>query len=172
MSSQGKRVEVSPVSRKSMIAGSVLASYLVQLVGIFLLFIYTIFILKVDYGSNLPLVILLALVGSFAGLSLGIAVASVIRANDHLKTGIIISITMLGCFLAGMMGITMKYIVDKNISIINQINPANMITDGFYSLYYYDTYTRYYTNIVSLCVFAILMIGISVIFLRRQYDSI
>lgn len=172
MSSQGKRVEISPVSRKSMIAGSVLASYLVQLVGILLLFIYTIFILKVDYGRNLPLVILLALVGSFAGLSLGIAVASVIRSNDNMKTGIIISITMLGCFLAGMMGITMKYIVDKNVPIMNQLNPANMITDGFYSLYYYDTYTRYYTNIASLCVFAILMIGISVIFLRRQYDSI
>lgn len=173
MSAHGKRVAISPVSRKSMVISSTLASYLVQLLGIFFLFIYTIFILKVDYGSHLLLIILLALVGSFAGLSLGVAIACAVRFNDNMKTGIIISITMLGCFLAGMMGISMKYIIDKNIPIINKLNPANMITDGFYSLYYYDTLTRYYLNVVSLIIFSLIMIGIAIICLRRQkYDSI
>ena len=80
---------------------------------------------------------------------------------------------MLGCFLSGMMGITMKYIVDKNIPIINKLNPASMITDGFYSLYYYDTLDRYWTNIIGLLIFAFTLIAISFISLRRQkYDSI
>ena len=30
----------------------------------------------------------------------------------------------------------MKYIVDKNIPILNKVNPVNMITDAMYSLYY------------------------------------
>lgn len=78
-----------------------------------------------------------------------------------------------GCFLSGMMGITMKYIVDKNIPIVNKINPASMITDGFYSLYYYDTLDRYFFNIASLLIFALIMIAISYFSLRRQkYDSI
>lgn len=48
-----------------------------------------------------------------------------------------------------------------------------MITDGFYSLYYYDTMTRYYNNIISLAIFSAIMIIISYIFIRRQkYDSI
>ena len=38
--------------------------------GLTLLFIYTIFVLKVDYGTNLPLIILLGIVGSLAGLSM------------------------------------------------------------------------------------------------------
>ena len=100
-------------------------------------------------------------------------VATVFKTNENLKTGILLAITMLGCFLSGMMGITMKYIIDKNIPIINKINPASMITDGFYSLYYYDTLNRYWFNIASLAIFAFLMILVSMISLRRQkYDSI
>jgi len=173
MSSKGKRIAVSPTSKLKIILSSVFASYIAQLIGVILLFIYTIFVLKVDYGNNLPNIILLALVGSLAGLSLGIVIASTIKSNENTKTGIIIAITMFGCFLSGMMGITMKYIIDKNIPIINKINPASMITDGFYSLYYYDTLDRFYFNIISLLIFAFIMIAISVLSLRRQkYDSI
>ena len=173
MTNQGKRVSVSPTSKGKIILSSVLASYITQLVGVALLFLYTIFVLKVDYGNKLGLDIALAMAGSLAGLSIGVAVATTIKSNDNVKTGIIIAITMLGCFLSGMMGITMKYIIDKNIPIINKLNPASMITDGFYSLYYYDTLDRYIFDIGSLLIFALILIAISYISLRRQkYDSI
>ena len=173
MTNQGKRVSVSPTSKGKIILSSVLASYITQLVGVALLFLYTIFVLKVDYGNKLGLDIALAMAGSLAGLSLGVVVATTIKSNDNVKTGIIIAITMLGCFLSGMMGITMKYIIDKNIPIINKLNPASMITDGFYSLYYYDTLDRYIFDIGSLLIFALILIAISYISLRRQkYDSI
>lgn len=173
MTNQGKRVSVSLTSKGKIILSSVLASYITQLVGVALLFLYTIFVLKVDYGNKLGLDIALAMAGSLAGLSLGVAVATTIKSNDNVKTGIIIAITMLGCFLSGMMGITMKYIIDKNIPIINKLNPASMITDGFYSLYYYDTLDRYIFDIGSLLIFALILIAISYISLRRQkYDSI
>ena len=72
-----------------------------------------------------------------------------------------------------MMGITMKYVVDKNVPIVNLLNPASMITDGFYSLYYYNTYDRYLFNIISLLAFTFIMIFVSFKGLRRQkYDSI
>ena len=173
MSSQGKRVSVAPTSKGKVVLSSTLAGYITQLIGLALLFVYTMFVLKVDYGTNLPLIILLGAVGSFAGLAMGLLIGTVLKVGENLKTGIMISITMLGCFLSGMMGITMKYIVDKNVPIVNKINPASMITDGFYSLYYYDTLDRYYFNIMSLVIFAIIAILISYICLRRQkYDSI
>ena len=173
MSNQGKRVSVAPTTKGKVILSSVLASYITQLIGVALLFIYTIFVLNVDYGNNLGLIIILAMVGSLAGLSLGTMVATTIKSNENVKTGIILSITMLGCFLSGMMGITMKYIIDKNIPIINKLNPANMITDGLYSLYYYETLDRYIFNVVSLLIFAFTLIVVSYISLRRQkYDSI
>lgn len=173
MSSTGKRVSVAPTSKGKIVFSSVLASYFVQVIGIVLLFVYTIFILYVDYGTHLFLVFLLTLVGCLAGLSLGVMIASVFKTNENTKLGVLLSFTMLGCFLSGMMGITMKYIIDKNIPLLNKINPASMITDGFYSLYYYDTFDRFYFNLISLLIFALLMIGISMVSLRRQkYDSI
>ncbi len=173
MGSIGKRVGVSPVSKLKLVLSSTIASYITQLIGVAILFVYTIFVLKVNYGNNLPLIILLAMTGSLAGLSIGIIIATAIKSNENTKTGIIISITMLGCFLSGMMGITMKYIIDKNIPILNKINPASMITDGFYSLYYYETLDRYWFNVASLLIFSLIMILISYFSLRRQkYDSI
>lgn len=168
MSHNGKRVSVAPTKKGKVVFSSVLAGYVAQLIGLAILFIYTIFILKVDYGTNLPLIILLGAVGSLAGLSMGVAIGTLLKTNEGIKTGILISITMLGCFLSGMMGITMKYIIDKNIPIINQINPASMITDGFYALYYYDTFDRYYFDIISLLAFIIIMMLLSYISLRKQ----
>ena len=173
MSNKGKRVTVASTPKIKVILSSVLASYITQLIGVAILFVYTIFVLKVDYGQNLGLIISLAMAGSFSGLSIGIFVGTVFKTNENVKTGIIITYTMLGCFLSGMMGITMKYIVDKNVPIVNKLNPASMITDGFYSLYYYDTLDRYLFNIISLIVFAFILITISYFSIRRQkYDSI
>ena len=173
MNSVGKRISVSGIKKLSLLISSLISSYIVQVVGIFILFIYTIFVLKVDYGNNIDKVILLMLTGSFAGLSLGVLVSSLIKTNENAKTGILVGITMLMCFMSGMMGITMKYIIDKNVRVLNLINPASMITDGFYSLYYYDTFNRYYFNVISLLVFSAVMLLISYSSLRRQrYDSI
>lgn len=173
MSNKGKRIAVSPTKKSIIILSSLLASYIVQLIGLAILLLYTLLVLGVDYGSNTGLIILLAIVGSFAGLALGTFVGTIFKASENTKTGILIALTMLGCYLSGMMGITMKYVVDKNVPIINKINPASMITDGFYSLYYYDRLDRYWFNIASLLIFALILIVISFFSLRRQkYDSI
>lgn len=173
MFNKGKRIAVSPTKKSIIILSSLLASYIVQLIGLAILFLYTLFVLGVDYGSNTGLIILLAIVGSFAGLALGTFVGTIFKASENTKTGILIALTMLGCYLSGMMGITMKYVVDKNVPIINKINPASMITDGFYSLYYYDRLDRYWFNIASLLIFALILVIISFFSLRRQkYDSI
>ena len=164
---------ITPVKKSNLILSGLLASIIVQFVGLIILFLYTIFVLKINYDSNIWYIILLAIVGSIAGLSLGVFVSSIFKINENAKSGILIAITMFFSFLSGMMGITMKYVIDKNIPIINKINPAAMITDGFYSLYYYDTLNRYFFNVISLVVFSSVLLGISSIVLRRQkYDSI
>lgn len=173
MSNQGKRVSVAPTKKIKVILSSLAASYVTQIIGLILLFLYTIFVLKVDYGNHFMYTVLLTLCGSLAGLTLGTFISVLLKTNENHKIGIIISFTMLCSFLSGMMGVTMKYVIDKNIPIVNTINPANMITDGFYALYYYSTYNRYFFNIISLLIFSLILIILSYISLRRQkYDSI
>lgn len=72
MSNNGKRVAVAPTSKGKVVLSSLLASYLTQLIGVAILFVYTIFVLKVDYGSNLPLIILLAGVRKFGWFVFGL----------------------------------------------------------------------------------------------------
>ena len=173
MSPQGKRTSISPVKKWRLIFSHLLASYFVQLLGLALLFAYTVFILKVDYGEHLPLIVFLAIIGSFCGLTLGMAVGVLFKVNENIKIGILISLTMLGCFLSGMMGITMKYVIDTHLPLLNQLNPASMITDGLYSLYYYETFDRYWANIFHLLMVSVVLIGISIFSLRGQtYDRI
>lgn len=173
MSKKGSRVAVSPIKKSKLLLSSTIASYIVEIIGVALLFLYTIFVIGVDYGDKIFPVILIALIGSLAGLTFGIAIATLIKKNETTKVGIIISITMICSFLSGMMGITMKYIVDKNFRILNLINPISMITDGLYSLYYYPTMERYWFNIIILLIFSTVMILVSLVELRRQkYDSI
>ena len=130
MGNLGKRTAIVPISKAKTMFSSLLAAYCTQLIGLAILFVYTIFVMKVDYGENLPYVILLALAGSLAGLTLAIMVTTVVKTGENGKLGILIGITMACCFLSGMMGITMKYIIEKHVPFLDKINPAAMITDG------------------------------------------
>ncbi len=173
MSDKAKRKSISPTSKSSMLLSSLLASYIVQIIGVALLLLFLYLVLKIDFGTNPLFVIILTLSGSLAGLTTGVFIGTVLKCNESVKTGIIIAITMFFCCLAGMMGITLKYVIDTNIPILNIINPANMITDGFYSLYYYETLNRFWFNIASLLIYSFILVLISYKTLRRQkYDSI
>lgn len=173
MSSKGKRVAVSPTKKSIIILSSLLGSYLISALGIFILISFLYFILHVNFGSNLLLVIILSLIGSLAGISLGLLVSTCIRKDEGTKTGLIIAISMIYSVLSGMMGVTLKYVIDKNIPILNKLNPNNLITDGFYSLYYYNSTERYLNNIIYLIIFILICFIISLVSLRREkYDSI
>lgn len=173
MGNLGKRTAIVPISKAKTMFSSLLAAYCTQLIGLAILFVYTIFVMKVDYGENLPYVILLALAGSLAGLTLAIMVTTVVKTGENGKLGILIGITMACCFLSGMMGITMKYIIEKHVPFLDRINPAAMITDGYYALYYYGVDKRFWLDVASLGIFSVLMLLVSAQGLRRQkYDSI
>jgi ABC-2 type transport system permease protein len=67
----------------------------------------------------------------------------------------------------------MKYLIAEKAPIIGYINPPSLITDIFYSLYYYDEYTRIYINLCILIVLTIIFGGITYLKIRRrQYASI
>ena len=173
MSNKGKRISVSPNKKSIIVLSSAIGSYIVSLAGIALLMVFLKLVIKANFGDNMPLIMLLSAVGDLAGISLGILIASVFKVSEGAKTGITIAITMFLSVLSGMMGVTLKYVIDKNIPIINLINPNNLITDGFYSLYYYNTLDRYCRDIRYLLIFVAICLIISFVSLRREkYDSI
>lgn len=173
LSKRAARVSVAPTHKLKTLVASLLAGFIIQYAEVLILLAYLIFVLGIDFGNQTLYIIILTLFGSLAGTTLGTLIGSSNRKSEGTKTGILVSITMACSFLAGMMILDMKYIIAKNVPILAKINPVAMITDGLYSLYYYDTLDRYFYNVISLIIFSVIMVIASYFFIRRKkYDNI
>lgn len=171
ISSRGKRVEVAPTKKSVIILSSLLSSFIVQMIGALLLLAYLKLIGVNLYANALGLMVVTVL-GVLAGIALGLLISVVNNKNEGVKFGIVIAVSMACSVLAGLTGVSLKYVVDSNFPIINKINPAAMITDGLYALYYEDI-SRFNYNMISLIIFVVVLVLISVVSLRRKkYDSI
>ncbi len=167
------RLNLAPVHKMKAFLASSLASYFVFLFNMSILLLFLRFVLRIDFGDQFPLVVLAVLVGSLTGITFGAFVGSLVKKGENLKVSIILSVTMIGSFLAGMMFAPMKYIVSANVPILSYINPVNLIADAFYSLYYYNTLDRYVLNISLLLVMnAVFCFGTYLVLRRRKYASL
>ena len=167
------RIGVAPTHKLKIFLASVTCTILFQFASALIVLAYIKLILKVDFGASIGYIILLCFISCFTGVMLGAAISSVLKKSQNVKTAIILAVVMLGCFLSGLMIVDMKYIVQDKAPILAYINPANLITDGFYSLYYYTTFDRYFLNLGILSGMGILFTAITYFVLRRQkYASI
>ncbi len=173
LSAQGARVNLAPTHKLKVFSISMLAAATVQLLEILVLLLYLSFILKVDFGNQIGYIALASVVGTFTGVTFGAFIAAVVKKGEGIKMAILISTSMLMSFLAGMMYANMKLIIRNNCPIVSYLNPANLIADSFYSLYYYNTHTQYFTDLILLSCFTAFFSLITYIVLRRQrYASI
>lgn len=170
---QGARINLAPVHKMKIFACSLCAATLVQFIVVLVLIAFLAFVLKIDFGGKIALILLASLASCFTGVSFGAAISALVKNRNGLKFAILITGTMTLSFLSGLMFEDIKYIVETNAPVLSYLNPANAITDAFYSLYYYDTYTRFFNNIALLFGFSAVFYLITYFVMRRQrYDSI
>ncbi len=173
LSSKGKRLSISPVNKLYSLIASLAAGFTIHIVELLILLGYLTLILNKDFGNNMPYVILICIVGSIAGIALGSLFAATNNLKEDTKVGIYSTFSLVLSFLSGMMYIDMKYIIAKNVPILAKINPVALITDGLYSLYYYDTYTRFFENIIYLAIISVVLVFLTYLLVRRhKYESL
>lgn len=173
LSDRGIRFNVAPVKKSQALLCDFIVSNIIQYGIMMVLLAYLVFIIKIDFGNHIPQIFLTIFAGVLAGSSMGSVISAIGKQEHNVKSGILIGITMLMSFLSGMMMVEIKYYVQTYAPIVGHINPANMITDALYSLYYYGGGSRFYMNIASLFIFSGVLYFISFIILRRkQYDSL
>jgi len=171
-SPQGARISVAPVHKMVLLLIDVLAAFVIQFAIILILIAYIGLGLGYEFGDQLGMVVLTALAGCFMGISFGACIAALIKQKEGIKSGILISANMLMAFLSGMMYHGIKYLVIKAVPIMAWLNPANIMTDAFYALYYGNS-SRCALNIVGLLAFGAGFCLIAYSVLRRQkYASI
>lgn len=167
------RINLSPVHKIKVFFISLCSVTLVQYLSILILIAYMHFIQHVEFGNRLGYILLASFAGCLVGVSFGAVVGAVSKKGEGLKTAIVIAFTMFMSFFAGLMQATIKYQVVKAAPIMAYINPAALISDSFYSLYYFDTLDRYIANVSLLFVFSIIQFFIVYLVMRRQqYESL
>jgi len=172
-SAQAARLNMAPVHKLKVFLSSLCAVTLIQYLSILLLIAYMAFVLKIDFGNQIVYILLASFAGCCAGVSFGAFVGAATKKGEGIKTGIIISASMAMSFLSGLMVAQMKYIATKSFPVLAYINPANLIADAFYALYYYNTYDRYFLNVGLLFIFSIVFYLIVFLLMRgQQYESI
>lgn len=173
LSSLGARRCVAPVHKLTVILADFSATVIIQWLSQILLLLYLNYILKVSLGSNMLYMMILTLVGSIIGVSFGLFIGSIKRISETARDAIAISVTMLLCFLSGLMISTLKDIIEHHAPIFNRINPATIITDALYSLNVYSDHKRFYFNMALLLIFAVILCATSYFSTKREdYDSL
>lgn len=167
------RINASPVHKLKTFLYSSSASLIIHIAEILTLLAFLVFVLKIDFGENTGFVILTSLAGSFTGVSYGAFVSALVKKSLNVKIAILISTVMTWSFLAGMMYTDIKYIITKNLPFLSWVNPVNLLADSFFSLYFYDSLSRYALNTIILLLFAVLFCsGTYLIVRRRKYASL
>ncbi len=173
LSPQGARNTLSPGSRWKLFCASYLGAVTVQFVCVAVSFFYMLLVLKVSFGTSIGAALGTILAGSMTGIAFGSVIALPSKWKGGLKSGVLVGISMLCCFFAGLMVDGISYAVEQNMPVLAMVNPAARIADAFYCLYYYDGYASYFKNIGILLGMTAVFGGICVMATRRvQYESI
>lgn len=173
LSALGARRHVTPTSRKLLIIADTLAAYLIHFLSIILLYVYIRFILQMPVGTEPGPFLLICLLGSIIGVSVGQFIGAAARKNENLKMALILGFSMLSSILSGLMYADIKYYIGKHFPIINKINPATLISDAFYSLSVYSDYERFSSSLITLALMSAVLIVLSYFSIKRgKYASI
>ena len=101
------------------------------------------------------------------------ALSVAFRVKEEARSLILTFVSLVLSMLGGTMGVGIKHAVDLNLSFVKYINPSSMITNGFYSLYYYDSYNSFIQICISLVIFVLLALCFTVYRIRgEKYDNI
>ena len=162
-----------PVSRLGMILTDILVSFALHFINMVILLAYMKYILRLEFGGSFAKMLPVLFVGSMIGVTMGMFITSIGRMGEGVKIGIMVGVSMVMSFMAGLMNGDMKNVIDRSFPLLNRINPAALISDAMYCINVYDSPERYAQDMVLLGGLCVLMTaGTFMIIRRKRYDSI
>jgi ABC-2 type transport system permease protein len=166
MSPQAMRRNLAPIHKLKAFGSSLCASITIHFLSLVIIVAFMALVLNVDFGKQLGAVFITCFFSSILGVSFGAVVASLVR-NAGIRVAVMLSVSLVLSSLAGMVSPMLKYIVTDALPVMAYINPANLISDAFYSLYYgYND--RFMLNIGLMLGFSVLFSLIVYLVTRRQ----
>lgn len=168
LSALGARKCCSPTPKFISMLACLLGSFIIQSLCVIICVTYLAVVLNVDFGPRLPLVYIAGVIGGMLGVALGFMVGAIGKMGQGAKVGICMAVSMLSCFMSGLMVANMKPIMAEKLPWFNSINPASVISDCFYCLNVYSDYEKYTQKIITMLVITAIFTIIGMLLTRRR----
>ena len=173
LSDVGMRNALSPVHRGIVLAGYLTASFFVQYACIAITLLYDIFVLQIDFGSQIPMILLAVAAGCLTGVCLGFFIGSIGRMSIQVKDAFLMGFIMVCSGLSGLFANQARIYIEHTIPILNRINPSALISDCFFSMVVCSSKERFYADIRNLLLVAFVFFVLGLFSERgKQYESL
>lgn len=171
LSALGARRAMGAVSRGKTLAATLAASWTLAMVCLLVALLYMRFTAGIDFaGRELACIGAIAVCALFA-TAFGTLLGSLPKVGLGVKTGLLTGITCLLSLFAGLYGEPVMQLADqlaRSYPLLASLNPAKVVTDTFYSLYYYDSLEPFIGKIGVLLAMTAVTFAVSALFIRRQ----
>ena len=164
----GKRVDCSPVNRVLYELSGLLSAAIIKISITVIGLCYFIFVLKIDFGGDLPYIFMTAILATLLGLSLGFFIGHIGSFSKKTRENILTTVVVAGGFLSGLMVANIKSLIEVKCPIINRIKPSAVISDAFYTLNMYGVSDRFYHSIIYIVGLTVVFIVAGLIMSRRK----
>lgn len=166
--SQGtiERVLVSPLKRAELVTGYICGFALFALVQALVILLFVVFVLRVHYSGNLALVFLVSLLLTIGSVNLGIFLSTFAR-NEFQVVQFIPLILGVQIFLSGVFWPIKQ--LPALLQPFTYLLPLTYANDALRSVMLKGMgFTQIWQQLGALLVFALLMVGLSALTMRRE----
>ena len=167
------RMNCTPVEIFRRFFSGILASITVALFELIVVMCFIKYILGCELVIEKNTVWAVIVVGLLVGILFGYFLSGILKSKMAWKQPIAMAVIIASSFFAGLVRMDVKYYVVQKFPVLAYVNPVNLVSDAFYSLFYQENFMQYVLNLCVLLVFAVLLlIGSLVLTGRRAYDCI
>lgn len=153
----GARLCASGTGRMHMLLGALLGSWAVSMLALSLAFAFMRLVARIDFGGRDTLCLLGLATSSLLATAIGAAIgAAPLRGGAKSRAGMVSALSCLASLFAGLYGEGAMQLSDSLAQAWPPsvwVNPARLITDQFYALYYYDSLAPFALR-AAVCVAA------------------
>lgn len=169
-SAAAARRSIAGVSRTRQIAGATLASWLLAFIFLSVAFCYIRLVVGVEFAGREGLCLVGIAAGSLLATGLGAAVGA-LPVRENAATGILTCLTVVLSIFAGLYGEPVMELADavaEAAPLSAWINPAKLMSDLFYSLYYYESLVPFAARVVACVAGGAVLFALAIPVMRRQ----
>lgn len=160
----GARLCASGTGRMRMLLGALLGSWVVSMLALCLAFAFMRLVARIDFGGRDALCLLGLATSSLLATSIGAAIGvAPLRGGAKSRGGLVAALSCLASLFAGLYGEGAMELSDylaKAWPPSVWVNPARLITDQFYALYYYDSLAPFALRALACVAASVALMGI------------